>query len=52
MTSERELGGRGRGEREENIDLLFHLFMYSLFDFCMCPDHGSNPQTWCIKMML
>ena len=37
------------GEREiENIDLLFHLFMHSLVDSCVCPDQGWNPQPWCI----
>ena len=33
------------GEREiENIDLLFHLFMHSLVDSCVCPDQGMNLQ--------
>ena len=39
-------------EREIEINLLFHLFMYSLIDSCMCPDRGSNPQPWLIRTML
>ena len=39
-----------RGER--NTDLLFHLFMYSLVDSCMCPDQGSNLQHWYVGMVL
>ena len=39
-------------ERERNINLLFHLLMHSLVDFCMCPDWGLNLQPWCIGMML
>ena len=31
-------------ERERNIDLLFHLFMISLVESCMCPGHGLNLQ--------
>lgn len=31
-------------ERERNIDLFFHLFMYSSVDFCMYPD-GIKPAT-------
>ena len=38
--------------RDRNIDLLFHLLMRSSVDSCMCPDWGSNPQPWCIWMML
>ena len=30
-------------ERERNINLLFHFFMHSLVDFCMCLDQGKNP---------
>ena len=41
-----------KGDRERNIDLLFPLFMHSLVDFCTCPDRGSNPQPWCIGLML
>ena len=34
-------------ERERNTDLLFHLFMHSLVDSCMClPDWGSYLQPW------
>lgn len=34
-----------RVERErELLDLLFHLFMHSLFGSCMCPDQELNPQ--------
>ena len=29
-------------EKERDIDLLFPLFMHSLVDSCMCPDHQSN----------
>ena len=31
-------------ERERERDLLFHLFLHSLVDSCMCPDQGLNPQ--------
>ena len=31
-----------KGNRERKIDLLFHLFMHSFVDSCMCPDQGSN----------
>ena len=41
-----------KGEKERNTDLLFYLFMYSLVDSCLCPEQGSNPQPWCIGMML
>ena len=43
---------RGKGEseevsqRERDIDLLFHLFMCSLVDSCMCLDGGLNLQSW------
>ena len=36
----------GERERERNTDLLFHLFMHSLVDSCMCSDWGSNSQSW------
>ena len=39
-------------ERERSIDLLFHLFIHSLVDSCMCPDQGSNTQPWHIGTML
>ena len=26
--------------------------IYALVDSCMCPDQGSNPQTWCIGTIL
>ena len=32
-------------EREQNINLLFHLFMHSLVDSYMCPDLGIEPTT-------
>ena len=41
-----------KGERERNLDLLFHSFMHLLVDSCRCPDGGSNLQTWLIGMML
>ena len=41
-----------KGGRERDIDLLFHLFMHSLVDSCMCPDRGSNTQPWHTGMML
>ena len=41
-----------KGERERNLDLLFHSFMHLLVDSCRCPDWGSNLQTWLIGMML
>ena len=40
----------GGGERER--DLLFHLFMHLLVDFCMCPDQGLNPQLRCVRITL
>ena len=33
---------RERGERERDIDLLFHLLMHSSVDSCMCPDQTRN----------
>ena len=42
----------GREGREININLLFHLFMHSLFTFCMCPDWRSNLPPWLIGMTL
>lgn len=42
---------RGR-ERERNISLLFHLFMHSLVNSCMCPDGEWNPQPCCIGITL
>ena len=33
-------------EKERNIDLLFHLFIYSLVDSCMCPDKIYNLVYW------
>ena len=41
-----------KGERERNIDLLFHLLMHSLVDFCVCPDGESNSQPWYIGAVL
>lgn len=46
LVLEREKG------REENINLLAHLSLHSVVAACMCPDRGSNPQPWCIRMML
>ena len=43
---------RKRERDRENIDLLFHLFMYSSVDCCMCPDWGLNPQPWCLRQCL
>ena len=46
-------GEKGRGrekwrqrerEIEKNTELLFHLFMHSLVDSCVCPDWGSDMQ--------
>ena len=37
---------------EWNIDLLLHLFMHSLVDFCLCPQWGLNPQSCRVGMML
>ena len=42
---------RGR-ERERETDFLFHLFMHSLVDYCMCPGQASNLQPWCIRRTL
>ena len=36
----------------ENINLLFHLLMYSLVDSWGCPDQGWNLQPWCMEMIL
>ena len=41
-----------KGEERENADLLFHLFMHSLVDSCMCCEWGSNMQPWHIRTML
>ena len=43
-----EMGQRHR----DRCVVLFHLFMYSLVDSCMCPDWGSNPQPWSMETML
>ena len=32
------------------IDLLFHVLMHLLVDFCMCPVQGLNPQPWLVGM--
>ena len=47
----REMRGGKEGEkaRERNIDLFFHLFMYSLVASCMCPDWRLNLQPWCVR---
>ena len=37
--------GERERERQRNIDLLFHLFTYSLAASRMCPDRGLNPQS-------
>ena len=36
-------------EIEGDISLLFHLFMHSLVDSCMCLDGGLNPQPWQVE---
>ena len=41
-----------REEGERDMDLLFHLFVHSLVDLCMCPDWGSNLQPCHIRMTL
>lgn len=41
-----------RRERDRNIDLLCLLVKHLLFDSCMCPDPGWNPQPWCLGMTL
>ena len=33
-------------ESERERDLLSHLFMHSLVDFCMFPNQGSNTRSW------
>ena len=38
-------------ERERNIDL-FYLFVHLLVAAYLCPDQASNPQPWCIQIML
>ena len=48
---EGEEGGR-EIEKERKINLLFHLFMHSLVDSCMCPDQRSSPQPWHLGMIL
>ena len=40
------------GEKERDINVLFHLLMHSLVDSCMCPGQGSNLQSWCIRAIL
>ena len=47
----RKEGREGRRERERNINL-FHLFMHSLVESYICPEWGSNLQTWPMRMML
>ena len=39
-------------EGERGIDLLFHLFVHSFADACMCPDRGSDPKPCLIGMTL
>ena len=36
-------GGERKRERERDINLLFHLFMYLLHASCMCSDQRLNP---------
>ena len=45
-------GARGVEGREGNINLFFHLFVHSSVASWMCPDWGSNLQTWHIGTML
>ena len=40
------------GGRERKINLLFHSFMHSLVESCMCPDLGLEPQPWRIGKTL
>ena len=53
----REETGRER-EREtdrqtdKHINLLLYPAIHLLVDTRMCPDQGSNPQHWCIAMLL
>ena len=52
---EREEGKEGGGGREEETEGetdLFHLFIHSLVDSCMCADWGLNLLTWHSRMML
>ena len=46
LEREEERGRGSGGERctDRDIDLLFHLFMHSLIDSCLCPD-GMGPAT-------
>ena len=37
-------------ERKRDIDLLLHLFMYSLVDSCMCPDQRPYLKPWHIEI--
>ena len=39
-------------ERERERDLLFHLFLHSLVDSCMCTDQVLNLQRWHMEIML
>ena len=39
-------------ETEKHMDLLFHSHIHSLLDSYVCPDQGSNPQPWHMRMML
>ena len=41
----RKRGKERKSEKERHTDLLFHLFMHSLVDSCMCPDQGFEPTT-------
>ena len=41
-----------RGERERDINLLFHLLVHSLGASSVCYDQGSNPQPWHIGTTL
>ena len=40
------------GERERNINLLFHPFMHSSVASSTCPDRGLDPQPWRIRIVL
>ena len=40
-----------RGEQRER-ELLFHLFMHSLVNSCVCPDWRLDLQNWYIGVML
>ena len=49
----RDRGRTERRERErERHRLVFHLFMHTLVDSCVCPDWGPNMPSWTIGKTL